>query len=327
VTGVQTCALPIWEILSPVLFSIFNDELILMLKSTGVGCYVVNTFMGAFAYADDIILLAPTRQSAELMLNTASQFSVKYDIKFNASKSKLLLFDKHNKDTAGIASVVFNNQILVSSDVEKHLGNFLGKDCGNKAIKHSIGDFYARFNAMYSKFKMCTHEIKYKLFKSFCMPLYGCVLWNFSNKVIETFYTAWRKCIRTLFGIPQRTHCNLLPYICNDQPVDLALDKRIVKFVSSLSQSSNDVVLLGFKLLLNGSDSTLCKNLLNLCHKYHVNFNDFSVISINDLYSKMVWVQDPELDVVGNNVRELLNLNVRFSEEEWISLIRDICEV
>ena len=46
--------------------------------------------MGAFAYADDIILLAPTKQSMHGMLKLANMFSKEYDIKFNELKSKLI---------------------------------------------------------------------------------------------------------------------------------------------------------------------------------------------------------------------------------------------
>ena len=46
-------------VLSPVLFSIYLDELLLKLESTGVGCFWNSHYAGALAYADDIVLLAP----------------------------------------------------------------------------------------------------------------------------------------------------------------------------------------------------------------------------------------------------------------------------
>ena len=42
--------------------------------------------MGAFAYADDIILLATTKQSMHGMLKLANMFSKEYNIKFNELK-------------------------------------------------------------------------------------------------------------------------------------------------------------------------------------------------------------------------------------------------
>ena len=57
-----------------------------------------------------------------------------------------------------------------------------------------------------SYFKNTYTDTKYELFKVYCMPLYGSVLWDFSSRYINSFYTTWRKCIRRLFGLPARTH-------------------------------------------------------------------------------------------------------------------------
>jgi hypothetical protein len=46
-------------ILSPSLFSIYTKEMLENLRKTGLGCHIGITFVGALAYADDIIILAP----------------------------------------------------------------------------------------------------------------------------------------------------------------------------------------------------------------------------------------------------------------------------
>jgi hypothetical protein len=38
----------------------YIDELLVSLGKSGFGCYIGLTFCGAFAYADDVIILAPT---------------------------------------------------------------------------------------------------------------------------------------------------------------------------------------------------------------------------------------------------------------------------
>ena len=40
-----------------------------MLESSGVGCYYGGSFVGALAYADDVVLLAPCTSALRLMLH------------------------------------------------------------------------------------------------------------------------------------------------------------------------------------------------------------------------------------------------------------------
>ena len=45
--------------LSPLLFSVYIDELLEKLKSKGIGCNIGHLYVGALRYADDILLLCP----------------------------------------------------------------------------------------------------------------------------------------------------------------------------------------------------------------------------------------------------------------------------
>ena len=47
------------SVLSPHLFAVYIDSLLLDLCDSGVGCYWGCSFVGAFSYADDLVLLAP----------------------------------------------------------------------------------------------------------------------------------------------------------------------------------------------------------------------------------------------------------------------------
>ena len=57
-------------VLSPVLFTVYMDILLNMLKDCGVGCYWDGEFVGTLGYADDIILLAPCPSALRLMFKT-----------------------------------------------------------------------------------------------------------------------------------------------------------------------------------------------------------------------------------------------------------------
>jgi len=56
-------------VMSPILFTIYMDELLIILSMSGVGCYIGNTYCGSLGYADDVILLCPTLMSMRKMLS------------------------------------------------------------------------------------------------------------------------------------------------------------------------------------------------------------------------------------------------------------------
>ena len=47
-------------VLSPILFAIYIDELLIKLEKSSLGCYIGDTFIGALGYADDITLISPS---------------------------------------------------------------------------------------------------------------------------------------------------------------------------------------------------------------------------------------------------------------------------
>ena len=58
------------DVLSPILFTIYLDDLLLELERAGVGCYWCHHFVGAVSYVDNIALLAPSLSALRIMLET-----------------------------------------------------------------------------------------------------------------------------------------------------------------------------------------------------------------------------------------------------------------
>ena len=57
-------------ILSPILFNIYIDKLLLELKESGFGCHINNTFVGALCYADDVTSLnSPSIRGLNAMIS------------------------------------------------------------------------------------------------------------------------------------------------------------------------------------------------------------------------------------------------------------------
>ena len=63
------------SVLSPALFSVYMDKLIMRLRRSGVGCHLGEVFCGVTGYADDLLLLAPSRSAMETMLRICEDYA------------------------------------------------------------------------------------------------------------------------------------------------------------------------------------------------------------------------------------------------------------
>ena len=80
----QGCVLP------PTLFSILMNDFVSMLEKAGVGVNVSNQLINSLLFADDITLIANSEQELTL-LDITSKFADKWKLKFNATKSKVMV--------------------------------------------------------------------------------------------------------------------------------------------------------------------------------------------------------------------------------------------
>jgi hypothetical protein len=47
-------------VISPILFCVYIDDLLVKLKAANIGCIIGGIYAGCLAYADDLTLLAPS---------------------------------------------------------------------------------------------------------------------------------------------------------------------------------------------------------------------------------------------------------------------------
>ena len=145
---------------------------------------------------------------------------------------------------------------------------------------------------------MADIDVKYCLFKCFCLPLYGATLLQYEGKGINKLYIARRKSIRKLLNVSPRMHCDLLHEILMDYPFIFQLHKRMVKFW--LLCSSRRISLMALKIAINGSDSVMCQNINLICYEYS--------LCKYDLLNQNVYIVLPQQEHKGiaNVIRDFI---------------------
>ena len=193
-------------ILSPIMFTV--------LKKAKLGCHIGDLFMGALGYADDVVIIAPTVCSLKSMLRICDDFGKEFHVKFNSNKYQLLHYPCTTNAT--VDNLIYDNYLIKCQSIATHLGHTIGPAAKTKAIEDGVDKFIVALNGIIATFKDAYCDVKYKLIKTYCMSLYGCVLWNLGSKSMSDFYVTWRKTIRKLLRLPLRTHSKYLPLICDD---------------------------------------------------------------------------------------------------------------
>ena len=251
---------------SPLLFSIYIDELFRILRQKGLGCHINDIFLGCFGYADDLMLLSASKSGLQEMIRTCEQFAKKKNLKFSTnvdptkSKTKGIIFSKN--PVRQVPPVLLNGDPLPWVSSVKHLGNTLQSnntmqlDCTQKR-----GKFIGKLNALKQEYHYVQPDVFVKIVNLFSTSFYGSSLWNLNSKDCEKFFTSWNVAIRHCFGVSMRTHRYLIEEISEYFHPQVMMSSRFVSFHSSLISSDKFPVRFLSRIKENDQRSVHAQNL------------------------------------------------------------------
>ena len=79
------------SVLSPYLFNIFLNDLLLQLKRVYSGVIVGNTLYNSFAYADDVSIFCTNARGLQRLIDTCYEYSSRWRFRFNKEKSMCMI--------------------------------------------------------------------------------------------------------------------------------------------------------------------------------------------------------------------------------------------
>ena len=105
-------------ILSPDLFCVYMDDLSNKLNNVNAGCIIGSSVINHFMYADDLVLMAPSNMG----VSVCSEYGIKHDIKYNITKSNVMIFSCKRLKYRHIPNCVLNGETLPRVSKYKILG-------------------------------------------------------------------------------------------------------------------------------------------------------------------------------------------------------------
>ena len=156
-------------VISPILFYLYIDRLLLCLQRSGLGCHISNTYMGALSYADDITLIIWIKSYVRYM----------FYIIFNSKKTICI---KYGEDVRVSEQVFMSGRLLSWHSEVRHLDNsFNNRLCNSTDSNQKASHFIGQFNKLYSNFGYLQTNVLSNLFKSYCCSFFGSFLWLYNS--------------------------------------------------------------------------------------------------------------------------------------------------
>ena len=172
---------------SPFLFGLCIAPVSKAIATSEIGCFIGNMPCNVLLYADDLVIISPTHNAHQLLLNICSSKIANINMSLNVKKSVSLIFSpfaasRRFFDVNNFPKFMLNNNNIEYTNSAKYLGHWIStNEEDNLDISYQIRLLFARTNYLLRRFSRCSTRVKISLFKSFCINFYGIALWHRYN--------------------------------------------------------------------------------------------------------------------------------------------------
>jgi len=160
------------QVLSPLLFAICIDDIVSKAANANAGCYISNIFCGIYLYADDILVIAPTRTSLQVLIDVCEKEVASLDMLINAKKSMCIRFGSRF-DHQCSELTTGHGDLIKWVDSCRYLGVYF---VSGRALRCDFHDakcrFFRAFNAILSKVgRFASEQVVIRLLRTKCLPI------------------------------------------------------------------------------------------------------------------------------------------------------------
>ena len=236
-------------VISPLLYCFYSNGLFEILRRKKTGCWNNGHYLGALSYADDNLLMCPSREGLQEMLKTCQDYAESHNLKFSTNpipsknKTKCLNFQKNEKEVNEHAVYLCENPLPWIHSA-KHLGNTIENNLNGMAkdtkLKRAI--FIQKNNKISQEFHFAGPVTKFSINLVYNTDFTGSSLWDLFSSESESLYKTWNISVRLLFDIPRTSHCYFVEPLTEKQHIKFSLMKRFFKFCESLRKSSKGIL-------------------------------------------------------------------------------------
>ena len=263
------------SVLSPSLFSLYMDELLVKLRRLGIGCHISGIFFGAAMYADDLILMAPSRNAMQTMLQLCEQYAEEHNLMFSTdpcpelSKTKCLYMV--GKVRAGLVQypkpVSLYGVPLPWVTSANHIGHTLSQDCTMEEETRSKRMSFITDSTDIREMFAWAHPLQVlEAIRIYCCSFYGSMLWDLYGEEAKKVYRCWNTAAKLVWEVPRNTFTFVVEQLLTTtmQSVRDSLIMRYSLFMRSLNKSESKEIRILASCVQGDARSTTGRNIANI---------------------------------------------------------------
>ena len=258
------------SVLSPILFSVYLDDLLGELRNLQLGCHIGGCWFGASGYADDLILLAPNRQVLQQMVTVCEKYGENHNLVFSTdpvpalSKTKCMLFCGRTGNVKYPDPVQLDGKDLPWVEHAEHLGHTLHQSVTMEMdANRARAKFIGKTVDVREQFRFAHPNQQLQMIDILCCDGYGSMLWELQSDKAEQFFKSWNTAVKLVWGVPRSTYTYLVEgfFAENNTSLRSQILSRYPGFFRGLLSSPSKEVRMLARMVKDDPRSTTYKNL------------------------------------------------------------------
>lgn len=227
-------------VLSPSLFCLYVDNILKRLSK--YGCHMNNVCYSSFLYADDLIILAPTRSELIRMINVVYDELQSINLKLNCEKSCCISIGP--RYVFNCTPITTNAGIFNFVNEAKYLGVTIAAN--HRKFKVSFSEskckFYSAFNNLYAKLgNSLDLNVIVHLFKSMILPIimYAVESLILNKSCLNSLEFSLNRVLYKIFKVNESSNRSLCMKMFNIDTIDHLYNLRRNKFNKKIKEINN----------------------------------------------------------------------------------------
>ena len=279
-------------ILSAFLFCAYLDDILGSMKKCIHGCKLGINLINCIAYADDVVLMAPTATGFQHLLNHVGNKLIEANLVINVRKTVCMVFRPNSRVVNSRLNFVVDNRNVDIVNQIKYLGCIFSDDFNDMLdINRCFKSFNKSAGFLLRKFFYASSEVKYSLFNSFCSSMYGCELWTRRKKCslsLKEFGVSYHAALKKILSVPKFFSNHFVCMQLNTVTFNHLINFRMARFLHSLKNSSSSCL---FKHKFYFTENSFLKSFVFSTWQNIYDVDNILENDLDALMSRILYVQ------------------------------------